>query len=113
MGTGFFPGYSVNLNERGGDPMSETSFPRRVAEELERARKMHGDIHSIHEGIAVVREEYLEVEREVFRNPPPLPAIYLELVHLAAMCQRMAEDALSAYDSMTDERLEEVQHRYG
>jgi hypothetical protein len=60
---------------------------------LNKARSKHpGEIVSPHEGIAVIREEYLEAEAEVFASRLDRAALYLELTQLAAMCVRVIED---------------------
>ena len=67
------------------------TFVSDVAWELSRARNKHPrPFLSAHEGIAIIREEYLEVEAEVFHGDKT--QVREELVQLAAMCQRMAED---------------------
>lgn len=63
-----------------------------IAHELERAQSQHGPIASGHEGIAVIREEYLEAEAEVFKRERDPQALRKELIQLAAMCVRMVED---------------------
>ena len=74
------------------DAVPISDFERLVSRELARARSKHpAPIHSWHEGFAVLLEEVDEVKQEVFhgRNPNGLLA---ELIQVAAMCQRMAED---------------------
>jgi len=70
-------------------------FPTLVKNELERARnKHHGTQHSLHEGYAVILEEVDEFWDIVkSQRPDPVHAIE-ELVQIAAMCQRTAEDLL-------------------
>lgn len=71
--------------------MPRFNFAGAVEAELLRARTKHPTpIHSIHEGIAVIEEEFLEAREEVFHGKHE--PLYRELVQLAAMCQRMAED---------------------
>lgn len=68
------------------------TFPYLVALELEKARNAHGPQRVPHESLGVIREEYVEFEQEVFaRKHDPLRML-AELVQLAAMCQRAAED---------------------
>ncbi len=71
-------------------------FQKDVREELLRARKGFPAINSLHEGYAVILEELDEFWDECkkqhnVRSPAQLHA---ELVQVAAMCQRTAEDAL-------------------
>jgi hypothetical protein len=63
-----------------------------IRDELSCARRYHRNIQTVHEAIAVIREEYLEAEREVFAKRCDRPALRKELVQLAAMCVRTIED---------------------
>lgn len=63
-----------------------------VAGELAKAEAKHAPIHSAHEAIAVIREEYLEAEKEVFAQHVDRAAFLKELIQLAAMCARAAKD---------------------
>lgn len=74
------------------DRASEITTLGAVAHELERARKAHAPLHSGHEALAVIREEYLEVEKEVFRRERDHDALRKELIQLAAMAVRALED---------------------
>lgn len=80
------------------NPMMERkspSFPTLVHDELERARELHPQpIQSDHEGIAVLREEYLEAEEEAFkkRDDRDRVALLCELVQVAVVARRFAED---------------------
>lgn len=69
-----------------------TETVRAVEIELDHARAKHGPIHSVHEAIAVIREEYLEAEREAFKQNVRKLALRAELLHLATMCIRAIED---------------------
>ena len=71
-------------------------FEKEVAQELKRARKAHGPINSMHEGYAVILEE-LDEFWEIVRQKPAardLAHARAELVQIAAMCQRTAEETL-------------------
>ncbi len=37
-----------------------------IREEMKRAEALHGPFHSLHEAIAVIREEYKELEDAIF-----------------------------------------------
>lgn len=73
-------------------------FPARVGEELLRARKKYRAMASAHEGWAVLREEVDELWEEVKKKPSKRDpaAMYDELIQVAAMAQRMAEDIVLA-----------------
>ena len=58
--------------------------------ELIKATKSFGPMASTHEGIAVIREEYLELEEEVFHGTPQGQRD--EAVQLAAMAVRFLVD---------------------
>lgn len=64
-----------------------------VAQECERARRKHPTpIRSLHEGFAIILEEMDELKAEVWQQQRDRRALSTELVQIAAMCQRMAED---------------------
>ena len=70
-----------------------------VEQELARARSLFKPIHSPHEGLGVVREEYIEFEKEVFafnlaKGRDTRPAMRKELIQLATMALRTVLDAL-------------------
>lgn len=69
-----------------------------VAEELVAARRAFPALHSCHEAYAVLVEEIREVEAIVFTNHrqrDPV-ALHRELVQVAAMARRFAEDVVEA-----------------
>jgi hypothetical protein len=61
-----------------------------VIEELQRAQRRFPALQSAHEGLAVIREEYLELEGEVFHGSAS--AAYEEAKQLAAMALRYMVD---------------------
>jgi len=72
----------------------ESVFAGMVRRELSDARKRFPPMHSVHEGYAVILEEVDELWsatklKPAARNPQDL---LTELVQIAAMCQRTAED---------------------
>jgi hypothetical protein len=71
-----------------------SKFPDYVRDELAIARAKYRPMASAHEGWAVLREEVDELWDEVKKKPSKrnTGAIYVELVQVAAMAQRMAED---------------------
>lgn len=82
--------------------VTETRFATDVRLELRRARgaadegKPFPPINSLHEGYAVLKEEVDEFWQEVMkkRKDRSKAALYKELVQVAAMAQRTAEDVL-------------------
>lgn len=86
--------------------MSE--FHELVAAELARARRKNAPFHTRHEGLAVIEEEFLELRAEVFRREPHREKLLGELVQVAAMCQRFAEDLLNCPPEPGPERLSRV-----
>lgn len=72
--------------------MREKPFTLEVELELKRARNHHATPHrSRHEGLSILHEEFEEVREAVYRNHEN-QSLYNELVQVAAMAQRMAED---------------------
>ncbi len=71
-----------------------SSFTDDVRIEIELARALYRPMASAHEGWAVLREEVDELWEEVKKKPSKrnTGAMYSELVQVAAMAQRMAED---------------------
>lgn len=75
--------------------MLKMDFQQLVKGELEAARTKHAKpINSLHEGYAVLLEEVDEVKQEVFWGGKATRTTntLAELVQVAAMAQRMAED---------------------
>jgi len=78
-----------------GYPMDESPFAAMVRRELDSARAQHpGKQHSLHEGFAVLLEEVDELKAEVWKRKQfrTQDAVVKELVQIAAMAQRTAED---------------------
>lgn len=71
-------------------------FQMHVKCEVERARTKHNPIHSVHEGYSVILEELEEFWEEVKKNSELRDDrnMYYELVQIAAMAQRTAEDVI-------------------
>ena len=67
------------------------SFQQLVSEELANARAKHRGLNTKHEALAVIMEEFEEFKEAVFRDMPTEESLK-ELIQLAAMCQRAAED---------------------
>jgi hypothetical protein len=63
-----------------------------IDEEMERAENLHGPFHSLHEAIAVIREEYVELEQTIFwgdKNGDNIHSVRLEALQLSAMATRL------------------------
>lgn len=73
-----------------------SAFALHVACEIQRARAKHKPINSAHEGYAVILEELDEFWDEVkkSRELRDKRRMYDELVQIAAMAQRTAEDVM-------------------
>ncbi len=67
-------------------------FLELVREEIESARRKHGNIRSAHEGLGILEEEFWEIKQEIFKRHHDKKAMLQELVQVAAMCAKMAED---------------------
>ena len=80
------------------DPYSPTeTLALQIAKEVERARSMFPSIHNMHEGLGVIREEYIEFEKEVFafnlrKGRDTRAKARTELIQLAAMAIRTIMD---------------------
>jgi hypothetical protein len=72
--------------------MITSNFPKLVERELQNARELHGNQHSMHESYAVILEELEEMWDEIKERDPNRTLVLKELVQVAAMCQRAAED---------------------
>jgi len=84
-----------NLSEAIGDTEPEVfegEIYRLIADELIAARREHAPMHSPHEGIAVIREEYRELEDEVFLKKQSKEDMKKEAIQLSAMCVRLIAD---------------------
>lgn len=67
-----------------------------IKEECEKASFNFPPFHNSHEGIAVLREEYLELEKEIFTNqfktPKRLERMREEAIQVGAMAVRIILD---------------------
>ena len=74
------------------------TFVELVRRELKRSREIHTPINSLHEGAAIIREEYDEFWDEIKKgfcktdDPRDREKMLNELVQVSAMCQSTAED---------------------
>lgn len=73
---------------------AHSDFLSAVAAELVRAREKFGPLHTAHEGYAVILEEVDELWEMVKlkQSTRSRSAMLRELVQIAAMCERTAED---------------------
>jgi len=65
---------------------------KNVDEEVVRASELYPPFRSIHEGIAIIEEEFLELRAEVFRKPVRWNKTREEAKQLAAMAIRFLID---------------------
>ena len=65
---------------------------RLIRDELHSAMKQHNPMNSPHEAIGVIREEYKELEDEIFEKIQSKQMMKYEAVQLAAMCVRFILD---------------------
>ena len=77
----------------------EQQLMKEVSNELARARSLFKPIYSPHEGLGIIREEYLEWEAEVYKfnlakGRDTRPEMRKELVQLATTALRTVLDAL-------------------
>ncbi len=72
-----------------------------IKEELESATERFGVMVSPHEALAIIREEYLEFEREVFHGTG-IKAVQ-EVIQLGAMAARYLVDADTWYKDEEDD----------
>jgi hypothetical protein len=75
-------------------PPTLATFEELVKRELERARLKHKKANSPHEGYAIIKEELEEFWAEVKGQHHDKARMRVELVQIAAMCQRVSEDVL-------------------
>ncbi len=66
-------------------------FFRLMLEEETQVAKVHPKITTHHEAIALIREEYLELEQEVFKRKIDKNEALKECVQLATLCKKYAE----------------------
>jgi hypothetical protein len=73
------------------------NFPEAVARQVERARLMHEwpQNPSPHHAYGVIAEEFRELETELFKKSIDPVATLKELLDLAAVVQRAAEEMLA------------------
>lgn len=83
-----------------------------VKTEIERSERKYGPFHSLHEGIAVLREEFQELENEIFwgvQKKGHTRGVRAEAVQTAAMAMRIAMTVSPSPDkdfSVTDAESE-------
>lgn len=79
-------------------------FQAAVQAELRAVRRRHAAVASVHEGYAVILEELEEFWEEVRKKRTDRSQVGMwdELVQIAAMAQRTAEDVLLTNPSVAD-----------
>lgn len=76
-----------------------------IRAEMERAEHLHGPFHSLHEAIAVIREEYVELEGAIFwghKNGNNNASVRLEALQVAAMATKLLMMLTPSPDSRVD-----------
>lgn len=98
-------GEHIEARATPGEPLDVPTFAVEVRDELTRARSKFSPITSLHEGYAVILEELDEFWEDV-RNDDPEQLIraYRELVQVAAMAQRTAEDVIARLRASESDR---------
>ncbi len=64
-----------------------------VQKEIDKSEEQYGPFHSLHEGLAVLREEYKELEEAIFwgvRETGGTECVRNEAIQVAAMAMRIA-----------------------
>jgi len=70
-----------------------STMAEEVKQEIDRTEEAYGPFHSLHEGLAVLREEYQELEHEIFwghRESGNTDGVRQEAIQVAAMAMRLA-----------------------
>jgi len=65
---------------------------KEVISELNEATEKFGSFNNRHEGLALIREEYLELEKEIFKKDPSKDKMTKEAIQLAAVAIRFVHD---------------------
>jgi len=68
------------------------TITQEIHEEMAQAEGLYGPFHSLHEALAVIREEYLELENAIFwgnKNGDNVQAVRAEALQVAAMTTRL------------------------
>ena len=73
-------------------------IPMLVKLEVERARRKHDPINTLHHGYGVLMEEVEEFWDEVKKQKPESVEVLKELVQVGAVAQRIAEDYFTEED---------------
>lgn len=71
--------------------------------ELIRAKELHADMHSAHEGYAVILEELDELKAEVWKKNKDVNIMREEALHVAATALRFIVDVCNRPSSKRDE----------
>lgn len=64
-------------------------FNDKMDHEIIRGTKLYGEFRTLHDAIGVIREEYLELEREVFTKVYSVDKIQDEALQVAAMAKKL------------------------
>jgi hypothetical protein len=91
----------MNLNMLAKDTLEgKRSFQKFVEHTLDESRKQFPTIKSLHEGLAVLLENFEGFKSEVFKKLIDKENILAlkELAQISACCQRISEDVLKVRD---------------
>jgi len=69
-----------------------------LVEEMNRGENKFGPFKSPHESIAILREEYLELEQAIFHPTPFSGSVRVESLQVAAVALRIYRDTFSGVD---------------
>ena len=99
---------TMEIYETETTPSATPGFVVNVQLELQRARAKHAPINSLHEGYAVIAEELDELWDQVRMKSElrDIGVVYHELIQIAAMAQRTAEDVIEKHETETQDCLQ-------
>jgi hypothetical protein len=71
----------------------------RVVDEIKRAETIHPpEYATMHDGMSIIREEYLELEREVYKKKVDKKKVVMEAMHLAGTAMKLMWFMIYKYD---------------
>jgi hypothetical protein len=76
------------------DNLHTVNALKMISDEYERAHKLHGDFHSLHEGYAALLEEHDELWDLLKKKRPDLDEVIEEAIQVATMGYKIAVHAM-------------------